>query len=268
MMIGLFQSCTKDPIVGEDPGTAPTLPPMETFVMPFNGFEDVDTTGKAAGASNSRTVDNYGNWFYAAGNVVVWNAVVALNMAIPIASYAEAFNHKAEFQGNGIWLWAYDFVGEGSTYQAELTAQFVSATEVQWDMYITQVGGFSKVHWYSGVTATDRTKGEWTLNYLPNNPTPYLKIDYARNFAEGTASIRYTNIIPGNKDNGNYIEYGENHNLTSGMNRTYEVFDASDDRKLMIEWSKEQKYGRVKDAGYFGDSDWHCWDEEFKNMDC
>lgn len=268
ILITLFQACTKDPIITEDAGTAPTLPPMETFLMPFSGFENLDTTDKAPGAANSRTVNNYANWFYAASNVVIWNAVVTINMVIPVASYAEAFNHKAEFQGNGIWLWAYDFVADGSTYQAELTGQFISPTEVQWDMYIAQVGGFSKVHWYTGVTATDRTHGEWTLNYQPNNPKPYIGIEYSRDFGDGTASIRYTNIIPDHNDNGNYIEFSENYNTTSGMNRTYDVYDADEDRKLMIEWSKEQKYGRVKDPFHFGDADWHCWDEEFRNIDC
>lgn len=268
IMVTLFQACSKDPIVGENAGDAPVLPPMETFLMPFQGFENPDTTDKAAGASNSRTVNNYANWFYAATNVVVWNSVVTLNLVIPVASYAEAFNHKAEFQGNGIWLWAYDFVAEGVTYQAELTGQFISDNQVQWDMYITQVGGFSKVHWYTGVTATDRTGGSWTLNYQPENPTPYLGIEYSRDFTSGTASIRYTNIIPNHNDNGNYIEYWENYNMTSGMNRTYEVYDASDERRLMIEWSKEQRYGRVMDPVHFGDTDWHCWDETFRNMDC
>jgi len=263
----LMQSCTKDPVIDEQQGVAPKLPSQESFIMPFSGFEEADTTD-LKGGSGARNFVTYTNWFTAATNIVVWNAVIVLNMAVPVASFAEAFRHDGEYQGNGIWLWAYSYTVHGKSYEAELTGQFLNEGEVQWDMFISEVGGFSKVHFYTGVVTTDGTKGEWTLNFQPNNPTPYLNISYNRDDANGTASIRYTNIIPSSPDQGDYIEYRENTDASLQFDRAYDVYRVAQDNLLEIEWHEQNKEGRVKNPEHFNDSEWRCWDTNFIDIDC
>jgi hypothetical protein len=266
--VTLLQSCVKDPVMNEDPGVAPELPMLETFVMPFQGFDDADTSNINKSIDKARNFVTHFHWFYAASNIVIWNTYLSLHMVIPVASFAEAFNHDPVYQGSGIWLWAYSVEENGETFYAELTAQFLSDKEVQWDMSISQVGGFSKVHWYTGVISVDGSKGSWTVNYLPENPTPYLRIDYQGDEATGEGSIRYTNIIPGHVDMGDYIEYREFPSSRPEHNRAYDVYRIAEDNLLEIEWNEENHNGRVKNQKAFNDDNWHCWDENFVDIDC
>jgi len=264
LALATFQSCEKDDATDE--GVAPELPPVESFIMPFDGFEDADTTGLVV--SDDKSGVSYYNWFYSATNLVVWNTVLTLNLAIPVAAFGEAFNHEAEYLGDGIWSWKYTSDFNGQTYESELTAQFINSEEIQWDMYIAQVGGFSKVNWFTGITHVDGKSATWTLNYDPYNPKAFVQIDFEENVANGVGFIRYTNIIPNHKDNGDYLEYREIVNPTVEFDRAYDIFRNSTDNLLEIQWNEANGNGRVKNNAEFGDDEWHCWDTEFLNTEC
>lgn len=267
LSVSLFQSCTDDENM--DPvGEAPELPAEASFVMPFDGFEDSDTTGLHRDAAQARTVTTFRNWFYSATNVVVWNAVLTINLAIPVGSFREAFNHTPTYQGDGIWLWAYTFNINNATYVAELRGQFLDAERVEWDMKISQINGFAQVQWYTGIVAVDGSYAEWTLNHQPNNPQNFIGIEYNRDLTSGNASIRYTNIIPNSADKGDYIEYREYVGTGVDYNRNYDVYKISQDNMLEIQWNTPANNGRVKNPVEFNDSDWHCWDGELMDMDC
>ena len=267
VILGLFnQSCVKEePIIDNEDRVAPKLPPLETFVMPFAGFEKADTN-ELGGGSNARNLPTYQNWFHAATHVVVWNSILTVSMVVPVASFAEAFNHEPEFQGNGIWLWDYSYTVDGRTYHAELTAQFTSETEIEWNMDIEQEGGFSKVRWYTGTTRTDGRKGSWTLYHMPNNPQPLVSIEYEGDADDKNASIRYTNIIPDHRDNGDYIEFRRHDDQT--YDRAYDVYRAASDHLMEIQWHEANHFGRVKDEHRFGSEEWQCWNGEFIDTDC
>ncbi len=268
LSLSFFQSCQKDDTVTTNE-VAPDLPPVESFVMPFAGFEDADTTGYAPGGDDGATVrtTTFHNWFYSATHVVVWNTILTVNMAIPVAAFYESFNHDAQYEGNGVWLWAYNVTGaDGSVYEAKLYGELLTGAQVQWDMYISKVGGFSDVHWYSGITGDD--SAQWTLNHLPNNPEAFLSIDYDKDNGNGAESIRYTNIIPGNPGNGGYIEFRKSTNTSAEFNRAYDILNAETNNLLEINWNDPGKDGRVKDESHFGDTDWHCWDSNLQDIDC
>ena len=268
--VTLIQSCVKDPVMNDDPGIAPELPLMETFVMPFQGFESADTANINRNVDKARNFASHYNWFFSVSNIVIWNTYMSLHMAIPVLSFAEAFNHDPTYQGNGIWLWAYSVEDNGETYHAELSAKFLGEQEIQWDMHISQVGGFSKVHWYTGILSANGSIGKatWTLNYLPENPTPYLQIDYEGDETTGEGTLRYTNIIPGHVDNGDYIQFQAFPNTRPEYNRAYDVYRNAEDNLLEIEWNEEKHNGRVRNEKEFNDSDWHCWDENLVDVDC
>lgn len=257
LTVTLFQSCEKEPIDGPvDSLVAPELPPAESFIMPFDDFEDADTVRGP-----------FRNWFYSASNVVVWNSVLTITLAVPVASFYASFNSQAEFQGDLTWLWAYNFPVNGINYRAKLFGKILSAEEVQWEMYISQVGGFTDVLWYSGVTATDRTYAHWTLNRDGNNPTPFLQSDYQRNINGDIASIRYTNVTPNVPENGGYIEFRQELGATP-YDRAYDVYKAEIDNLLEIKWNSTTNEGRVKDAEKFIDNEWHCWGSNLMDTDC
>jgi hypothetical protein len=268
LSLAFFQSCVKEDTNPPNDQAAPIIPPMETFLMPFQGFNEseVDTSEVTHDGADSRSV-TFRNWAFAGGNVLVWNIVLVANMAIPVASFAASFNHSSMYTGNGIWAWTYDFNAAGAFHTATLTGEFVNGgDDVQWIMTISKAGGFSNFEYYRGVVAIDRSEANWTLNHQPNNPQSYLSIHYLNDETSGESSIRYTNIIPGAMGNGDYIEYS----IQSGndFNRAYDVYRINEDNFLDIEWDEPARNGRVKNLLHFGDEDWHCWDVDKLDIDC
>ena len=263
LSIFLMQSCQKDdlttPQVDQQAQKAPELPKAESFVMPFTAFEGFTDEDDSRATSN---------WVYSAANVVIWNLVLTHQLIIPVASFYESFNHSAEYQGNGVWLWAYDVTENGSTYHAKLFGELLVNSEIKWDMYISEEGGFPEMNWYSGVTSNDGSYANWTLNYNPYDPTPILSIDYQQNNGNGIESIRYTNIIPGNAENGAFIEYRKSDNSGSDYNRMYDIYNSEIDNLMEIKWNNPGNDGRVKDPEHFQDNEWHCWDNYLQDIDC
>ena len=276
--LSIFQSCVKEDDTTTD--VAPDLPPVESFVMSFDGFEDADTSGiivnggdtgfATSGNSEAAGVrtTTFQNWFYSATHVVVWNTILTINLAVPVAAFYESFNHQATYEGSGVWLWAYEVTGnDGSVYEAKLYGE-LQTDGVKWDMYISKVGGYTDVHWYTGTTSDSGNSATWTLNHQPNNPQSYLGVEYQKDNGNGMASIRYTNIIPGNANNGDYIEFRKNNDTSADYNRAYDIYKTGDNNLLEINWNAPNKNGRVKDEMKFGDTDWHCWDENLMDIDC
>lgn len=269
LAVSFMQSCKKEAVENPDDLVAPTLPPQETFIMPFTGYEDVDTTGFTNPQSELEErggPTTFRNWFYAGSNVFVWNVVLGVSMAVPVASFREAFNHTPTYDGNGAFIWSYDYTLAGATYIAALSGRFVNNNQdVEWVMNISKVGGFTNVEWYRGVVARDHSGGSWTLNHRPENPEPLITIDYDKNVTSGEFSIRYTNIIPDNPDNGDYIIYSTE--AGDEFNRSYDMFRGDDDF-LEIEWKAPTNEGRVRNPKQYGDNDWHCWNTDLQDIDC
>ncbi len=269
LAVAFIQSCQKEEIDTPQDNVAPQLPPAESFIMPFTGFEDADTSGIISETEGEIKMRNspatFRNWFYAASNLVVWNVLVVVGSAVPVAAFGEAFNHSPEHIGGGVYEWSYDYPVGNDIYTARLQGQFVGDGDVEWVMRISRGGGFSDVIWYSGIVANDRSSATWTLNHKPENPETFIRIDYQKDLSTDDFSIRYTNIIPNNADNGHYIEYRTEENAP--FNRAYDVFRGNDDF-LEIQWNEPSSEGRVKSPAFFEDNDWHCWDADKMDVDC
>jgi len=269
LFFSVFQSCQKDPIENPDELVAPSLPPAESFIMPFTGYEDLDTTGlHSNGDLDERGgPTSFRNWFYAGSNLVVWNLIVGVNMAIPVASFLEAFNHDAVYDGQGAFIWSYDFNLGNDTFMANLSARLINNNQdVEWIMNISKVGGFTNVEWYRGVTSRDNSRASWSLNHRPNNPQSLLDILHEKDLATGEISTRYTNRIPSDPNNGDYIEYRTSNGNT--FNRAYDVFRANNNEMLEVEWKAPSGEGRVRNPNFFTDNDWHCWDQDLRDTTC
>ena len=184
-----------------------------------------------------------------------------------MASFYASFSAEAEFQGDATWLWAYEYNIGADTYRAELYGKILSLEELQWEMYISKDGGFQNVLWYSGITATDRSYANWTLNRNAFNPTPYISSAYVLDNGNGEEVIRYTNITPNVPENGGYIEYRENDDAVN-FDKAYDVYRAEIDNLLEINWNSLSNKGQVKDFEKFGDTDWHCWGSDLRDMKC
>ncbi len=245
----VFTSCNKNKV-------APELPPQSAFVTDFSDFND-----------NAKNIADttMTNWGHSAINVGVWNVIISVGLAVPVASYVEAVkNHPAEYQGDNTWLWSYSFNAGTATFTAELYGVLKSET-VEWEMYISKSGEYEHFLWYSGVSNLDNKHGTWTLYNKPSDPTELLGIEWNR-ATDSTGNIKYTNIVPNGPENGGYIFYGNDNN--SDLNAYYNIYNKGEDNLIQIEWSQTYQNGRVKDVKKFGDDLWHCWDETHYDVDC
>lgn len=245
----LITGCLKDSI-------APNIPPSGSMVMEFDDFW--------SGSAKSLAIPK-SNFLHAAVHVSWWNLVLTVQLAIPVATFMESFNHQAAWNGTSKeWIWTYPVTVGNDVYKAELHGK-ENGNETDWNMYISKTGGFTDFLWYSGTSMKDNSAGTWYLNKSPDNPTDFLQIDWEMN-SEGISGIRYLNITPGANENGSYIKYGSLKD--SSLDAYYDIYGKSDDRLINIKWNSSSHTGRVKDQKFFSDSDWHCWDELLLNTVC
>lgn len=250
----LFINCSTDP--DGDGQIAPEIPPITTFLM---NFDIID-------ANDGGRVEAMNNWAYSVLNVGFWNAAITVTFAVPLVSFAEAFNHDPSFDESlPGWIWEYDYSLGGINYTARLEAT-VTLEDVEWRMFITQENVFTDYLWYSGSSNLDGLEGQWVLNRDPTDPVPFIQIDWNRALEGDVAAIRYLNVVPDSDDNGSYIFFQVDNN--SDLNRSYDIFSNPMNHTIEIDWDSENKDGRVKSPNHFQDSEFHCWDETLEDVDC
>lgn len=268
----------------EQPSTPPQIPPISSFVMDFADFNAKGNVSSSSGNTsglvkpvsffsgggsaypdNRYIIGNRKNWGFAALNVGFWSVVGVVGLAIPVATFVECFNHTPEQQSDYTWVWSYDVTLGGDVYTAELHGKYID-NGVRWDMYVSKENDYADFQWYYGESDLPATEGFWILKKDPAEPTDFVRIDWERDLAEGTHSIKYMNIVPGGSENGGYIFHG----ITTDKeyDRFYEIFNKGKNNHTYIECNYNTKEGRVKDAQHFGDSKWHCWDVDFIDVDC
>jgi len=237
-------------------GQEPELPPQSSFVMDFSDF--LNPAMAAAAPAEIPLAPAAGSyWTRSAVVVGVWNLIIVGTLAPPVAAFVASFNHPAEWDEDAVaWVREYTFMALGAQHSARLEARLVE-DNVQWDMYISRDGSFENFHWYSGLSYVSGLSGSWTLNRDPENPTPYIEIDWSRSASGDTSEITYTNVVAGAAENGSYITYG----ITGDTpyDAFYDLYGAEGGNLTEIEWNRTTKEGRTADPVYFGDSDWRCW---------
>ncbi len=244
----MFTGCAKK-------GEEPTLPPQASMIADFSDFDDAQ-----------RTTDSTDTWTHAGVNVLVWNVVLYVNLAVPTAAFGEAFNHDAKYnRKTEHWIRSYDFNWAGK-YTADLHG-WIAEGEVNWEMHVSKDGGFQDVIWFSGESQIDRSNGNWTLNKDGNNPVNYIGINWTKGGNDTDVDIRFTNILASDANNGDYIDAGELKN-DPDYDRFYNIYRAASSNMIEIKWHHLNQNGRVKDPAHFGDSNWHCWNEFHADMVC
>lgn len=239
---------------------APTIPPVETFVIPFEDFENNGTGGLVPFETG-----NQSNWNYAAPAVGIWSAIIRGGLAVPVAAFRTSFQNTPVQQPDGSWVWSYSVNISGSVYTAKLHGQFISEG-VHWEMKISKEGEYQDFLWYYGENNLPATEGFWILKQSPAVPTDLLRIDWSRNISAGTHAIKYTNIVPDVPENGGYIDT----QYTKGIpyDHIWDMYNKVLDNHTYIEWSRTTGEGRVKNSNHFGNDNWHCWDSDRMNVAC
>jgi hypothetical protein len=252
-----------------DVSGAPTIPPIETFLIPFDAFTE-DATSTSVFVSEpfslySPLSTNQSNWNYAALNVGFWNVVGVVGLAVPVAAFRASFHNIPLQQPDGSWIWSYSVLVSGSVHSAELHGQFIPEG-VHWDMRISEEGKYEDFLWYYGEHNLPATEGFWILKQSPAVPNDLIQIDWSRNISTGTYTIRYTNIVPGGPENGGYIDVQYTDEIP--YDYIWDIYNKGEDNHTYIEYGSSTGEGRVKDFNHFGDNDWHCWDSDRMNVAC
>jgi len=255
----ILTGCSDDDPVSSH-GTAPDIPPQSTFLIDFADFQDTKANPLKESAAMTTA-----NWTYSALNVGIWNTVLTVTLIIPVAAFVEAFQHEPVWQSDNSWNWSYSFLAGGVIHTARLNGKVVD-DQVQWKMYITKQDTFTDFLWFTGTGDLAASAGQWVLNANPENPTPFLQIDWNRNVSEGTADIKYTYFIPQDAENGGYISYGVTDD--TDYDRFYEIYNKGLDNITDIEWNFTTKVGHVMDENHFEDTEWHCWDATLSDVLC
>ena len=260
VVIGLIVSCEDDKSTNPQQNEAPAIPPQSSFMINSNEFPDTSTSGGLDDLSLTKV-----NWSLAAGNVSYWNSILYVTLSIPAAAFIEAFNHQPVRQDDGSWLWQYSVSYNGETYTAKLYGTSLSYG-VNWKMLLSKSGSYTDIEWFTGFSNLQTTEGNWTVNKNPELVSPFLSIEWERNIQEETANIKYTIISPTVQHNGSYVFYGRTNDVS--FNRFYQIFNSDNNNLTNIKWNYESKFGRIKDPVYFGDNNFHCWDERLDDTDC
>lgn len=260
MMAGSFSGCKKDK------GNPPTLPPSESMLIDFSNFVS-NVKSSDIGFENKGT-ENL-NWETAALIVGTWRTLIAVNLAIPVASFKVAIDQDPVYLSDKKWQWSYNVSAAGVSYKARLTGE-IGATEVKWEMYIARVGtgtdAFSEFKWFEGTSNLDGTGGRWTLSESNLVQSPILQIDWTKS-GTSIGTIKYTYLKSGTS-NGAYIQYGLTSN-TLNANFTVHYYNSALAKfsDVNIEWSTSGKNGRIKSSDYL-DGQWKCWDSNRVNSIC
>jgi hypothetical protein len=242
------------------PSGAPTVPPEESFIIPFDDFENSGTDGLISLATG-----NQSNWNCAAFVVGVWSTVIRVGLAVPVAAFRASFHNIPLQQPDGSWVWSYSVNVGGSIYTAKLHGQFITEG-VRWAMNISKEGDYEDFQWYYGEHNLPATDGFWILKKSPADPTDLVRIDWSRNISAGTHAIKYTNIVPDGPENGGYID--TQYTKGTPYDHIWDLYNKGQDNHTYIDWSSTTGEGRVMDSNHFGDDDWHCWDSDRINVDC
>jgi hypothetical protein len=258
LSFGSFTGCKKDK------GAPPILPGPESMTIDFSNFSALK---KSSGLQSGQKGTENSNWDYSATVVVTWKLLIAVKLAVPVASFKEAAGQVPVFISDKNWQWSYDFTLANVTYKARLTG-LIGSNNVTWKMYITQegTGGFSEFLWFEGTSKADGTSGQWIFYENSQTQVPILQIDWTKN-GDSIASIKYTYVKNLDPFKTSYIEYGL---TTSDLNAFFNIhyYTGLKFSDVNIEWNSTTKNGRVKSLDYLGDTDWHCWDSNKINIIC
>jgi hypothetical protein len=234
----------------------PTMPPEYSMAPDFSDFE----TGEN---QRSQTIEN---WFYSAVNVSVYSAILSSNLAIPSTAFKTTITQEPFFDTQaGVWTWENSFSANSNDFSIRLTADVVD-NNVNWIGYISSsANNIEDFVWFQGESNVDGNTGSWTLFESPQNPSAWISTEWSRNEQETVANAKFTIEKDGDLS-GSYIDY--NRDEEADLNRSVEISNTQSGDLIEIYWSSELKFGRVKSQGHFGDSNFHCWDQNLQDVDC
>ena len=257
----LILDCSDSTKADPDP---PVLPPQSSIKLELSGLTNDSGSNlqlpKISGYNSSMVGSN---WLYAAGQVGFWTTVTGVTLSIPITAFAATIDQDPEYLGDLRWKWTKNFQVLLGQYTSELYGE-INGSVVDWEMYISQTGGYSDYLWFTGESNLDGSGGTWTFNKSVEEPVDYLHVEW--NILPRFGDLKYEVVQTGAENEGSYIFYalypGEDYNAACTL------FNSVNTNMINVEWHRINRDGHVKSPAYFEDELWHCWDENRDNIEC
>ena len=239
-------------------GQAPIIPSANSMQADLSLF---DQTG--ASVSGAAVIGGT-NFAAAAFSVTVANAVTALAMAVPVATFAAAASQTPVLEENA-WHWRYSTVVHGQSFAAPLSGR-ESGSNSLWEMRISASGANPPLNdflYYSGTAALSGESGSWTIFDAgqPSANRQLLRIDWTH--ANATSwRVAFINVTAGTPENGDRLTYdvsGDGHSVT--------FLDASATTTTVVEWNAATHAGSILAPG-FNSGAKACWNAQLQNVSC
>lgn len=233
----------------------PVIPSVESLNFDFSYFEENNTTGTY--------------YSYAAEQISAWKALLTDSIDIQNSSLKETSYNDFIFQKDETWLMNFDFIVENIKF----TANFFGIIEHDTTLFKTFLysdAADTTLVFLDGKFYDDSKTGHWILN-KPGfdedtvfTEIKFMSVDWYVDSLD-QKEIKFTDNQIG-LSNLNYILYKDS---TDGQFNAYvNIYVSGNDNYSIIEWNKSTKEGRVKDFLHFNDENWHCWDNNYLNIDC
>ena len=243
-----IQSCSNKEL------SIPELPPKESFTIDFTDFVETNKTESS-------------NWQQAKKTILIWDTLINKKMEVPIASFpGKEYNVEPTYQSENKWLWEYSFPENINSHSAKLFGT-LKGSSIYWEMFISKEGEYKDFMWFFGNSASDNKSVNWTIFNSPDDNTEKLKIEYEQ-IAEGIYKIDYIDIIIEEDIKNNSFLKFDNNNDNENFKSKYQIYNKENNNLIEIEYSPNNKNGRVIDSFFFKDNIWHCWAIDYKNIDC
>jgi len=253
-LLVLMVSCNSDDENNQDP--KPVMPPEYSMAPNFNDFQ-------TEGNQRNQTIEN---WLYSAINVGVYSAILKGSLAIPVTAFKATISQEPFFDTEaGLWTWESSFAANSNDFSIRLTAGVVN-DNANWTGYISSSSNnVEDFVWFDGQSNVNGNSGNWTLYESPQNPNAWISTEWSRNEDQTVGDATFT-IEKAGESFGSYIVYSRDKD--SDFNRSVEISNTQSGDLLEIDWNSELKFGRVKSENHFGDTDFHCWDENLQDVNC
>jgi len=254
----LFASCGTNEEPMPQQSETPVMPPESSMAPDMSLFDDQESE-----ASREITVSN---WAYAALNVGVYSLILYKHLAVPVRAFKATINTEAHYNEDaGLWVWEKAFqVPERGSFAIRLTAE-VNGTDVSWTGYVSGEG-YDKYVWFTGESKLNGEMGSWEL-YDGNKENSQVWLSNAWEIDRESGKGYTTFTVEKEGDHkGSSITYSIDN--TMDLNRSVLINNVELSSEIFVDWSKENKYGRVKSQAHFEDELYHCWDGSLQNTAC
>ncbi len=233
---------------------APALPSPESINIDFSFF--------------STPLNETSNYGLAYRSVLPWKILFEDSLQIYHYLYDKLSENDFSYQDENTWLISKIVWYGNEKYDMnyfETVEEDSVTTKLFASLYIDSDTIYTDLLLFDGYFYPD-SANIWQLN-KPDTSNTFLKyLNFNENIkSDNSKELKVTNLLI-DENNGNYIFYKDS---IDGLFDTYfDIFEKANENHTIFQYNRTNAVGRIKDIYYFGDENWHCWNENKEDTEC